>query len=136
MANAERQQRAPRKPHFIRGQQMVAVKRIRLSSKNWIEPGQKLPKTLRRFVVLTWWRRGLIGPKGDPWTKWQLAKYDARLAREEERREAAATEAEPTTEDVVDEPTEPAVEEAETVVQEAEPTTEDVPVEEDEEPQG
>lgn len=60
----------------------VAVKPIKLSSIETIQPGESMPKRLRRFHLRALWMRLRIGEVGDPWTEYQVAAWEAKMSGE------------------------------------------------------
>lgn len=60
----------------------VAVKPIKLSSIETIQPGESMPKRLRRFHLRALWMRMRIGEVGDPWTEYQVAAWKAKMSSE------------------------------------------------------
>ena len=69
-----------RKPRFRRAMTWVAVRPVRMSAKEFFNPGDTLP-ALRRHYLQYLWRRNCIGPKGDPWTAYMLQSWADRQER-------------------------------------------------------
>ena len=64
-----------RTKRFNRSAVFIAVKPIRLSSKDTLEVGTEIPNTFRRYHINNLYRRFRIGEKGDPWTDGQIAAW-------------------------------------------------------------
>ena len=84
----------PRRRLFRRGLTYVAVKRIRLSADDYIEAGKQLDNIFPTWRLKSWYRRGFIGIKDDPWTVWTLERTGARYEKDLEREEKEAAELE------------------------------------------
>lgn len=65
----------------------VAVRPIRMG-RHVIQPGEPAAvggRPLRRYHLMSLYRRRLIGAADDPWTRGELARYGVRLEREHDR---------------------------------------------------
>lgn len=88
---AEQNEKAPavarrrvRREAFRIGNDFVAVRYIRVSTTERIEPGTPIDKSkFRRFHVQALFRRRMIGTVGSPWTQAMLARVGDAHARPE-----------------------------------------------------
>lgn len=65
-----------------KGQEYVAVHVVRLDGATRLFPGDDVPP-LREFHLRSLYRRGMIGVKGDQWSANQIARYEAKIAKEQ-----------------------------------------------------
>ena len=131
----------PKQPMFRRSYEWVAVRTIRLSSTQTIEPGEDIPEETRLLLLITWHKRRQIGPKGHPWTEWMIEHAelmrDLRAARAKADKDALRgvkpAEEQPLEPKGEGESEEPLAE-GESLEGEGEPETEEEPAEEELEP--
>ena len=85
-----------RQPLYKRGMKLVVVRPISRGTSERLEPGHKITAKdeMREFQRRSLYRRRRLGPQGDPWTKMMLESWDAKLAEDVERQEAAEAAAE------------------------------------------
>lgn len=68
-----------RQGFFRPGLDFVAVKRIKLTSTEFIEPGKAIDKSkIRLFHLRSLFQRRMIGIKGTEWVKYSLEAYKAK----------------------------------------------------------
>jgi len=71
-----------RRLRYSRHAKYVAVKRIRLSRTEYLEPGEEIPEGMRRWRVLFWWKRGYLEEVNSDRASERVTAHKERLERE------------------------------------------------------